>query len=372
MAYQNVGSRPRFYVDWNTYFNALGLYTGTALHNSNGDGKGSYMGMGMLNPTNQRFLEPNSSAVSGGASIRYNSDNWVLDPEQVNWAGVLGHNLKTVDSSYYFSLGVDVGTTDLHYPAFNAINDIVNSNYESEIVRKPQFDGFSLVELNGTNATYTIDPSKIRKNHLAFSGISSANVGEQFKFGSWCIGNYYDISSPDLNVSLEYQYDGIKTSQSAGGASLTNTLYTGPAKWGDYGPWQLGGVDSFRTGRRVWTLNWSFLADTEIFPINANTSYQAETTDGYGDNFTQTETADGVSLDFTSNILSGTDFFSSVWNRTAGSGNLPFIFNPDGGGDTPNNNPDQFAICRFDMKSLKITQKMHRKYSVSLKIKECW
>ena len=35
---------------------------------------------------------------------------------------------------------------------------------------------------------------------------------------------------------------------------------------------------------------------------------------------------------------------------------LPFIFNPQGGGSKPNNNPDQFAICRFDMDSLQVKQ----------------
>ena len=51
---------------------------------------------------------------------------------------------------------------------------------------------------------------------------------------------------------------------------------------------------------------------------------------------------------------------------------LPFIFNPSGGGASPNNNPDQFAICRFDMDSLQYTQVAHNTYNVKLKIREVW
>jgi len=53
-------------------------------------------------------------------------------------------------------------------------------------------------------------------------------------------------------------------------------------------------------------------------------------------------------------------------------GHLPFIFNPNGGGTSPNNNPDQFAICRFDQSSLKINQTAPTLYQISVKIRECW
>ena len=67
-------------------------------------------------------------------------------------------------------------------------------------------------------------------------------------------------------------------------------------------------------------------------------------------------------------VLNGSDFFSAVWNKTMGAGNLPFIFQPD----KNNANPDQFAICRFDMNSLQVNQTAPNLYSISLKIKECW
>jgi hypothetical protein len=67
------------------------------------------------------------------------------------------------------------------------------------------------------------------------------------------------------------------------------------------------------------------------------------------------------------NVLNGEDFFSSVWNKTMG-GHLPFIFQQD----KNNSNPDQFAICRFDMDSLQVKQVAYNTYTISLKIRECW
>ena len=365
MSYQNVGT-PRFYVDWNSYYNALEVYTATAIYRADTDEKGSYFSMGMLNPSNQRYISPQDIAVGHNCSIRYNSDKWILDPEQVNWGGVLGHNLKTVDSSYFFSLGVDVGTTELHYPYFNAINDIVNSNLETEVVSKPQLDGFSLVELNGTNATYTIEPTKIKKNHLGFTNIASTSVGKQFKFGSWCIGNYFDMpNSPDLSLKLSFEYDGVKTIQTRGGATLSNAIYTKPADWGDGGAWQLGSdvdgntVDNLRSGRRVWDLSFSYISDSDLMPKVA-----ATTNLGSGDNEyinPDTNTA------YENSLLQGNDFFSQVWNRTLG-GHLPFIFQAN----NSNNSPDQFSICRFDMNTLQYDQVANNVYNVKLKIREVW
>ena len=58
---------------------------------------------------------------------------------------------------------------------------------------------------------------------------------------------------------------------------------------------------------------------------------------------------------------------SEVIRKTNG-GQLPFIFQPD----KDNNNPDQFAIAKFDMKSFKFEQVANGVYNVKLKIREVW
>ena len=75
----------------------------------------------------------------------------------------------------------------------------------------------------------------------------------------------------------------------------------------------------------------------------------------------------GSSSDFTYNLLTDDNFFSHVWHKTLG-GTLPFIFQPD----SSNNNPDQFAICKFKDNSLKATQSAFNVYDISLSIEEVW
>ena len=153
-------------------------------------------------------------------------------------------------------------------------------------------------------------------------------------------------------------------------------MYSGAAAWGSQGAWQLDGGKNYRTGRRTWGLSFNYLADTDVFTVNASTSYAATigSETGYPEgSIVQTageDTLDDLTDDlygFTSNVLSGTDFFSQVWNKTLGN-SLPFIFQPD----NTNNSPDQFAICKFIGDTLQYEQVAHNVYNVKLKIEEVW
>ena len=214
--------------------------------------------------------------------------------------------------------------------------------------------------------------------------------------GAISFGDYYDMPhSPDLSLKLSFEYDGVKTIQTRGGATLSNATYTKPADWGDNGCWQLVKADdsdsydfskNYRSGRRVWDLSFSYIDSSNLMPSNAttNNSYSAShySSDtlindfGYTSDDVQTSATDNGA--FRENILTSDDFFSQVWNKTMG-GHLPFIFQPDApkydsngtqiGG---NNLADQFAICRFDMNSLQYNQIAFNTYNVKLKIREVW
>jgi hypothetical protein len=80
---------------------------------------------------------------------------------------------------------------------------------------------------------------------------------------------------------------------------------------------------------------------------------------------------DLTSSGMTYNILTDDNFFSQVIHKTNGGQNR-FIFNPAGGGTTPDNSPQNFAICKLDMKSFKFDQISPGLYRVKLKIREVW
>jgi hypothetical protein len=376
MAYQNCGT-PRFYVDIYSYLRAMGL-TGVedsrlAEDDPNYDPNGLLLKEGDalyscgLNPTNEgRWTTPSGTwddTYQGGFSY------YLLNPMSQDITrnathnktvyGFLGHNFKSTYQEPRVRLMDDAADVE----AFGQGTEIVNWIQDGV----PEHDGFSLYETE-----HGISSGEFNRFQLRLWNTQDNNTGTAVKLGSIFIGTYYDMPhSPDLSLKLSYEYDGIKTQQTKGGSTLSNAMYTKAPNWGDYGAWQLGDVSSFRSGRRVWNLSFSYLSDTDVFPVNANTSYNATigSETGYGDNAPSSDT-DGNYV-FDSNILTGTDFFSQVWNRTMG-GHLPFIFNPNGGGTSPNNNPDQFAIARFDMDSLQYDQVAHNTYNVRLKIREVW
>ena len=99
----------------------------------------------------------------------------------------------------------------------------------------------------------------------------------------------------------------------------------------------------------VWDLSFSYLSDTDVMPNLGVQNYEED-----------------AILSESEDILTGTDFFSQVINRTMG--HLPFIFQPD----NTNNSNDQFAIARLDMKSFSYDQVANNVYNIKLKIRECW
>ena len=150
-----------------------------------------------------------------------------------------------------------------------------------------------------------------------------------------------------MNLSLSYSYEGIKETTTKGGATLTNSFYTKPPAWGTLGAWELGGTAAHaKSGRRIWNLSWSYLADTSAFPTDASL-----TTDG---------------SDTTGTLLVDDSFQRCI--HLLNGGQIPFIFCSD----SENPKQDNFAIAKFDMKSFQFTQSAPNLYNVKVRIKEIW
>lgn len=198
--------------------------------------------------------------------------------------------------------------------------------------------------------------------------------------GSLIAGIYYDMpNAPNLSLTMSREYGGTKEFTTYNGSSMSNTMWSKPPKWGDLGAWELGSGNPAlsRSGRRTWDLKFSYMDDGDLWGSNQSLSYIANTISGYegqgvvdpdGDIHTTTENDESLTDgDFNDNLLTDDNFFSQVWHKTLG-GTLPFIFQPDGS----NNNPDQFCIAKFKDNSLKATQSAYNVYDISLSIEEVW
>ena len=361
MAYQNVGT-PRFYVDRYQWLKAMGMISSEQNPVNNGLNPTSTKEWHLVGDNNYNFWY--QYAFQGGIPIM----------NDINYVALLGHNLASIQG--HFNMAFRVGDEDSDY--FESVGGYVNVS-RTDGNWYPEHDGFSIDYVEPPSTPVGADGVILRIG--AELANSSEPVNTIAKIGSFSYGTYYEMpQSPDLNLKLSYEYDGVKTIQSKNGRTLSNAMYTKPAGWGDSGAWQLGDNPNYRTGRRTWDLSFSYLADTDMFPVNANQSHAAYTNVGYHSALSGSTNPTSGFLDidilsedggtagqFQSNILSGQDFFSVVWNKTLGNA-LPFIFQPD----NTNSNPDQFAICKFIGDTLQYEQVAHNTYNIKLKIEEVW
>ena len=123
-------------------------------------------------------------------------------------------------------------------------------------------------------------------------------------------------------------------------------------------------IDLSKVGRRVWDLEFNYLSETDIFSDISSLS-NFDTIGSDGTVFTE-DPENHLSVS-ENTLTQDNTFFSQVLHKTNG-GQLPFIFQPD----NTNNNPDQFALAKFDMNTFKFEQVANGVYNIKVKIKEVW
>ena len=338
MAFQNVGT-PRFYISRNLYTNSLGLdpvrwaagpWGG---YDTPGPGNGwtetLMRKILSLNPAQTNFLSDNTG---GSGEVDINTHFSSMDEWDLNYIAVLNHNLTSRNQNIHFQSAGGSGQGTLSY------EEIVNNEGNNGV---PMYDGFSIVKINSNNSEF------FQQIQVFLQGVNTNPERTGIHIGAIDFGKYFDMPhSPDMNLSMTREYGGVKTTETRGGASLSNSFYTNPPKWGSKDAWQLGNKSFKVGGRRIWNLSFSFLSDSNVFPENPS-----EVIVEGGPNYWED----------TSNTP---DFLSEVVKTTNG-GQLPFIFQPN----TDDNN---FAICKFVGNSFQLSQKSLNTYSIKLQIREVW
>ena len=180
------------------------------------------------------------------------------------------------------------------------------------------------------------------------------NVLEDAVVGNVIIGSYWDAPhSPDLNLTINYDFSGTKRQETKGGSILTNTLWDRPPKWGEYGNFEIAQGQNHnltKMGRKSWNLTFSFLSQSNVFPETLNSATLAD----------NNATDDAL-------LTGDNDFIGQVLTPTMG-GKLPFLFSHD----STSSALDNFAICTIDQNSYSFRQTAPDLYSISLKIVETW
>ena len=375
MAYQNVGT-PRFFIDNYMYLRALGLDPEAYINETEDiNNLNNETFKTVLDNENAFILSPETAKIlprETGHSLR-----WFIPCGEMIRSMDFSGNMKWYGAILNHNFG-DCNVT-LHWSQFSgAIESETNtySAHDSNYNTILNIDSYS-EQQNGSSIWFSDNvPTDERFTGFRLYGdtIGDETSLNNLQVGAVSMGVMYTMPhSVDLDLSMQIEFDGYEEIETLGGSTLTNIKQTGAPVWSNSGqynsPFSVGEFSNNRyldgakrNGRRTWNLKFSFVSDTDLFSSNYMNTMHMETTSGYNDSDKNTN---GDSFEY--NMFTDDSFIAQVWNKTLG-GALPFIFQPD----SNNNNPDQFCIAKFDMKSLKVTQTAFKSYEISLKINEVW
>ena len=187
-------------------------------------------------------------------------------------------------------------------------------------------------------------------------GFDHPNAQDTFTIGDISAGwSWSPPHSPDLELTQTISNESLKIQNTLGGHTLSNAGWNYQPKWGRRPAWSKGTIqdtssildsfDVFPSGRRSWNLKFSYVSDEKLFPPSSH--------DGYGI-FSSTSAGTSVKDNFVSKLVHGTNNFQ-----------LPFIFQP-------NQEKEEYAICRINSDSVSFNQVANNVYDISLDIVETW
>ena len=382
MARQNVGN-PKFYVDYLSYWNAKGNIESVEIASPT-QISGDFRKLIGLNPSD--FIREDIE-YAFAITIKLKDGMYIHRGTDVKFfLGLFGHNFySTYINGVQMTFKDHNGNVVLDTDELT-IDEICNWRWLAADDTDPltgdldtttsTYNGWSMAEWTGgdSDSFYTIE--------LAFTSIvqdyDALDNTLETVLGSLGFGYAFQMPhSPDLKLTMTRDYDGIQEQTTRGGSTLTQINYHSPSDWAGYPAWELYTSNSITymddnyietrvsaKGRRVWDLKFSYIDYKDMLPINELVSSanptDSETEGGY-------DGSDHYGGGFDTEIMRDSSFMGVVMEKTIG-GALPFIFQPDGN----NNSPDQFAICKLDQSSFKLKQVAHNVYDISLKIREVW
>jgi len=355
MAYQNVGT-PRFYIDHYQYLKSIGFNVGKwyqdyylgNLANNNYKENPNYGGDGYdftplkypqvfdLNPTEQFFFDRNE----GTGTTNKKWFNFVLPftniPQTENqklFAFILNHSLYSESKLDYNGEGDALFKMYINFQD-NEYNQI--TPHPEEDVLNLSNDGNHVIENNGCSLMLgTPIAGQTWNNFRIGIGVTDQNIMENNTIGHWIggisYGTYYDMPhSPELDVTMTIENDGFDSITTQGGAHLNNIRYNGAPMWkkadgSEIPPWTIGEPTAVgrRRGRRVWSMNFKYLSDKDLFASNYMSNTYAENLNSYAE-------GDKDIPNWSADLITNGDFEDGLtgWGVGSGSdGTTPVIRN---------------------------------------------
>ena len=278
-----------------------------------------------------------------------------------NFIAILNHNFYSagvvfkveVSDEENFSSGVTQGidgdgsgsgSGNNHTAVINAASYAGNDNHIDTAS-----NGWSLITFPSITS---VNNRYIRISFTAHNGNTidgNRDFDTDVYIGGLMFGKYIDWVHPmDVNLTTAYDYDGTTLQNSVGGSTYANSTYFGPPAWTLTNPWantttsnQQNYGFSRRYGRQKHSLNFSHMADTNVF--NAD------------------QTADAIGF------FTGSDLHSQFYNKIIGQHNS-FMWTLDKDSTTPGD----YGLYRLADSAFQAKQIGSRVWDVKLDLIESW
>jgi hypothetical protein len=266
---------------------------------------------------------------------------------EANFLAILGHNfddcdavirLEHDDDSSFASATNVCATAGAPTEIINSASDTVISDVD------PAYNGWTLFTWANNNTD-----NRYYRLTISDDNGTGVNFNEDVQIGCILMGEYIDFpNAPDLSVNFNVDYDGSKIVTSSGGHSFSASSHLGAPVWAATNPWvntAEAGAEAYKMskhfGRRSYDMNFSYVADTNMFLSNMH--------DGHG------------------NTIDGSDLYSQFFLKTLGS-HQPFLFTID----KDSTSEGDYGLFRLANGGLQSTQVAHRAWNTSLSLVEHW
>ena len=339
MTYNRIAT-PRMYLDQISYNLTTGFKT-ISVHSLSGTpSSGSFEDLFDLRPSNYvtwaAATEPVVIIIDTGFS------GSIL--AEANFLAILGHNMEYAGARFKLSHDDDVNFASEEVITNNVANtSLINSAYDSGGFCEPENNGWSLI-------TWSENSTNNRYYRIKFEKDSAAAFTQDLKVGAIMLGEYIDFpNSPDLDVGFNIDYDGTKLLTSAGGGSFAASSGLGSPAWAKTNPWVIAPSSaenettklSRHYGRRKYDMNFSYVADTDLFLSNMHAAH-------------------GGTID-------GSDLYSQFYHKSLGQ-HQPFLFSIDGA----STGEGDYGLYRLADSEIKTKQVAHQAWNTSLSLVESW
>ena len=263
---------------------------------------------------------------------------------EANFLAILGHNFHTVDAVFnvWHDDDVNFGSAT-NVAASSAPTNVINGEEDSnDAYVDPAANGWTLITWANNNTD-----NRYYRIIISDNTGTGSNFGSDVKIGSIMLGEYIDFpSSPSMALSFNVDYDGSKLITSAGGSTFAQASSLGSPQWASTNPWALSTEDtqayksSAHYGRRKYNMNFSHVADTDLFLSNMRDNQD---------------------------MIDGSDLYSQFFAKSLGI-HQPFLFTID----KDSTSESDYGLFRLANGGLQTQQVSYRTWDTSISLVEHW